>query len=88
MDKTNMYNAKSEGGWYRKEGGNRQIIKAGQGVLTTPGFVHDYGGFKGDYTEDPSFSSQIKANLELQALLVNLYFEKVIRPFFKVSMAD
>ncbi len=39
-------------GWYWKEGGRRQTVPKGCGILTTPGTAHDYGCSNNKYVED------------------------------------
>ncbi len=102
-------------GWYWTPEGGVTMFEAGQGVLSTPGTIQHYGGYKAAYSEDsicfagpiadnlrqagvirdgvltigsvrrllpimdlakdPAVSSQLKANMALQNLLVELHFE-------------
>lgn len=103
-------------GWYQTEEDGRILeVEKGEGVITSPGFRHRYGGLNAPYCEDAiafcgpvadclfnagvikngilkigegrrllpiielaldnSEDSQIKANIELQRLLVDLHFE-------------
>lgn len=47
-------------GWYWSEEEGKQFFSVGDGVLTTPGFINSYGGYKSEYIEDYiCFSGQI-----------------------------
>jgi AraC-like DNA-binding protein len=107
-------------GWYWTGGDSVREVLPGQGILTFPGFRHDYGGYDTFFEEDalsftgpvadhlrqagilhngivelgsarrllpvieaaadPSHDSQIRANMALQNLLVDLHFEHLQTP--------
>lgn len=104
-------------GWYWTPSGKVVSFREGQGVLSSPGFVQNYGGDHSVYSEDsicfsgpladhlfrsgiirngvltigkvrrllpimelvtnPTDASQIKANIALQNLLIDLHFENI-----------
>jgi len=39
-------------GWYWTPGKDIRYFSAGEGVISTPGFVHSYGGYKSAFVED------------------------------------
>ena len=60
-------------GWYwNRDSDSKKILEAGQGIISTPGFVQFYSGWKHDYVEDSiCFTGTLANNLFRAGIIRN-----------------